>query len=201
VLEGLEEEGMFRVSHKNVARMLERSLVAALLATGLALVMVPVAKAGQIIPSMGWTKMPDGDGETAISYGLALRGGIVPMVDAEIGFSYHKSDMFDGQVESTQWPVTASLWVKPMPMLYVGGGLGWYNTTLHYPNTPALASYTSQKTGVHLGGGITLPLVPGVASADLNLRYVYLGEQKSDLPPQNFKADYWTTSLGVAFHF
>jgi hypothetical protein len=192
---------MFRVTHKNVARMLERSLVAALLATGLALVMVPVAKAGQIIPSMGWTKMPDGNGETAVSYGLALRGGIVPMVDAEIGFSYHKSDMFDGQVESTQWPVTASLWVKPMPMLYVGGGLGWYNTTLHYPNTPALASYTSQKTGVHLGGGITLPLVPGVASADLNLRYVYLGEQKSDLPPQNFKADYWTTSLGVAFHF
>jgi 2-keto-3-deoxy-galactonokinase len=174
VLEGLEEEGMFRVSHKNVARMLERSLVAALLATGLALVMVPVAKAGQIIPSMGWTKMPD---------------------------SYHKADIFNGQVEQTQWPVTASLWVKPMPMFYVGGGLGWYNTTLHYPNTPALASYTSQKTGVHLGGGLTLPLVPGVASADLNLRYVYLGEQKSDLPPQNFKADYWTTSLGVAFHF
>lgn len=192
---------MFRVSHKNVARMLERSLVAALLATGLALVMVPVAKAGQIIPSMGWTKVPDGNGETAVSYGLALRGGIVPMVDAELGFSYHKSDLFDGQVESTQWPVTASVWVKPMPMFYVGGGLGWYNTTLHYPNTPALASYTSQKTGVHLGGGLTLPLVPGVASADLNLRYVYLGEQKSDLPPQNFKADYWTTSLGVAFHF
>jgi len=40
-----------------------------------------------------------------------------------------------------------------------------------------------------------------VASLDLNLRYVYLGEQKSDLPPQNFKADFWTTSLGVAFHF
>ena len=192
---------MSGVSNTKVARMLNRSLVAALLATGLALVMVPVAKAGQIIPSVGWTKTPDADGQTAVSYGLALRGGIVPMVDAELGFSYRKSDLFDGQVEQTQWPLTASVWVKPMPMFYVGGGLGWYNTTLHYPNTPALASYTTQKTGMHLGGGLTMPLVPGVASADLNLRYVYLGEQKSDLPPQNFKADYWTTSLGVAFHF
>ena len=192
---------MSGVSNNKVARMLERSLVAALLATGLALVMVPVAKAGQIIPSVGWTKTPDGDGETAVSYGLALRGGIVPMVDAELGFSYRKEKLFDNQVESTQWPVTASVWVTPTPMFYVGGGLGWYNTTLHYPNTPALASYTSQKTGVHLGGGITMPLVPGVASADLNLRYVYLGEEKSELPPANFKADYWTTSLGIAFSF
>ena len=192
---------MYAVTHNRVARMLERSLVAALLATGLALVMAPVAKAGEIIPSMGWTKVPDGNGQTAVSYGLALRGGIAPMLDAELGFSYHKSDLFAGQVEQTQWPLTASLWLKPMPMFYVGGGLGWYNTTLHYPNTPALASYTSQKTGVHLGGGITMPLVPAVASLDLNLRYVYLGAQTSDLPPQNFKADFWTTSLGVAFHF
>jgi len=201
VAEGIEEEGMSRVTHKNAARMLERSLVAALLATGLALVMVPAANAGQIIPSVGWTKMPEGDGETAVSYGLALRGGIVPFIDAELGLGYRRSDLFDGQVEQTQFPLTASVWVKPMPMFYVGGGLGWYNTTYHYPNTPALARYTTQKTGMHLGGGITMPLVPGVASADLNLKYVYLGEEKSQLPPQNFKADYWTTSLGVAFHF
>jgi hypothetical protein len=96
--------------------MLERTLVAALLATGLALVMVPVAKAGEIIPSVGWTKITDGNGETATSYGLALRGGIVPMLSAELGFSYHKSDLFDGQIEQTQWPLTASLWLKPMPM-------------------------------------------------------------------------------------
>ena len=192
---------MYAVTHNRVARMLERSLVAALLATGLALVMVPVAKAGEIIPSVGWTKIPDANGQTATSYGLALRGSIVPMLSGELGFTYRKTDLFNGQLEQTQWPLTASLWLKPMPMFYVGGGVGWYNTTLHYPNTPAYVSYTTQKTGVHLGGGITMPLVPGVASADLNLRYVYLGDQKSQLPPQTFKADYWTTSLGVAFHF
>ena len=86
-------------------------------------------------------------------------------------------------------------------MLYVGGGAGYYNTTLHYPHTPLLASATTQKFGVHLGGGMSVPMIPGVASVDLNGRYVYLGDQKSDLPPNNFKADYWTTSLGVAFSF
>ena len=156
---------MFAVTHKSVARMLERSLVAASLAIGLALVMAPAAKAG------------------------------------EIGLGYRKSEVFNGQVESTQWPVTASVWLKPTPMFYLGGGVGWYNTTLHYPNTPALASYTSQKTGMHLGGGMSLPLVPGIASADLNLRYVYLGTEKSQLPPQNFKADYFTAALGCAIHF
>ena len=114
---------------------------------------------------------------------------------------YRQDMLFNGQVESKQWPVTASLWLKPMPMLYAGGGAGWYNTTLHYPNTPLLASLTTRKFGVHLGGGVSVPLLPGVASVDLNGRYVYLGDQKSDLPPNNFKADYWTTSLGVAFHF
>ena len=123
------------------------------------------------------------------------------MLAAEIGLGYRKDELFDDTVESTQWPLTASLWAKPVPMMYAGGGVGWYNTTLHYPGTPALASSTTQKFGVHLGGGLELPMVPGVASLDLNGRYVYLGDQKSDLPPNNFKADFWTTSLGVAFHF
>lgn len=188
---------MHAVSHK---RVIERTLLAALLASGMAL-LVPAARAGEIIPSIGMTQTPDGSDKTDLSYGIALRGSIVPMVAAELGLGYRKSEMFNGNVESTQWPVTGSLWLKPMPLFYVGGGAGWYNTTLHYPNTPAFASYTTQKFGVHLGGGISMPLVPGLASADLNGRYVYLGDQKSDLPPNNFKADFWTTSLGVAFHF
>jgi hypothetical protein len=191
---------MSAVSNKTVAAMTRRFLAAALLLSAVALA-TPRVQAAEIIPSLGMTRTPDAGDDTRLSYGLAVRSNIAPMLAAEIGASYRKDKMFSGQVESTQWPVTASLWLKPMPMLYVGGGAGWYNTTLHYPQTPLLASATSQEFGVHLGGGVTLPLVPGVASADLNGRYVYLGDQKSDLPPNNFKADYWTTSLGVAFHF
>ena len=191
---------MSAVIHRRIAGSIERSLVAALLASGLALVLVPVARAAEVIPSMAMTRNPDAGDDTRISYGLAVRGNIAPMLAAEIGLGYRKDELFNDTIESTQWPITASLWAKPMPMIYAGGGAGWYNTTLHYPGTPALGR-TSQKFGVHLGGGLELPLVPGVASVDLNGRYVYLGNQKSDLPPNNFKADFWTTSLGVAFHF
>ena len=191
---------MHAVSHKNVGRMIERSLLAALLASGMAL-RVPAAHAGEIIPSIAMTQTPDGSDKTDISYGLAVRAPILPMLSAEIGLGYRKDKFQGGDIESTQWPVTGSLWLKPMPLFYVGGGAGWYNTTLHYPNTPILANYTSQKFGVHLGGGLSVPVLPGIASADLNARYVYLGDQESDLPPNTFKADYWTTSLGVAFKF
>jgi len=192
---------MSAVNHKSTARTIERSLLAALLASGLALVVAPIARAAEVIPSMAMTRNPDAGDDTRISYGLAVRGNIAPMLAAEIGLGYRKDELFNDTVESTQWPLTASLWAKPVPMMYAGGGVGWYNTTLHYPGTPALASSTTQKFGVHLGGGLELPMVPGVASLDLNGRYVYLGDQKSDLPPNNFKADFWTTSLGVAFHF
>ena len=191
---------MVAKSHSSVLRKTHRFLTAALLLTGLAF-SAQAARAAEVIPSMGMTRTPENGDDTRISYGLAVRSNIVPMLSAEIGVGYRKDMLFNGQVESTQWPVTASLWMHPMPLLYVGGGAGYYNTTLHYPKTPLLASSTSQEFGVHLGGGLTVPVLPGVASLDLNGRYVYLGDQKSDLPPNSFKADFWTTSLGVAFHF
>ena len=191
---------MSAVSHKLVSRSITRFLAAAMLLTGLAL-QVPRAEAAEIIPSIAMTRNPDAGDATQLSYGLALRSNLAPLVAAEIGLGYRKDEMWNGDIESTQWPVTASLWLKPTPMLYAGGGVGWYNTTLKYPNAPLLASTTSQDFGVHLGGGLSLPMVPGVASLDLNGRYVYLGDQQSELPPNDFKADYWTTSLGVAFHF
>ena len=191
---------MLAVSHKDVQRSVRRFLICALMLTGLAFA-APAAHAAEIIPSLGMTRSPENGDKTNISYGLAVRAPIVPMVSAELGLGYRKEELFDGDVESTQWPVTGSLWVKALPSFYVGGGVGWYNTTLSYPNFPILASTTSQEFGVHLGGGLSLPLVPGVASLDLNGRYVYLGDQASELPPNQFNADFWTTSLGLAIGF
>ena len=191
---------MSAMSHELVSRSMSRFLAAAMVLTGLAL-LAPHAQAAEIIPSIAMTRNPDAGDGTQVSYGLAVRSDLAPFVATEIGLGYRKDELFGGNVESTQWPVTASLWLKPTPVVYAGGGVGWYNTTLKYPNTPALASTTTQEFGVHLGGGLSVPMVPGVASLDLNGRYVYLGDQKSELPPSNFKADFWTTSLGVAFHF
>ncbi len=174
-------------------------VAAAILLCGTALVATR-AQSSEIIPSLAMTKAVDSNDNTRISYGLALRAPMAAFLDGEIGASYRKDELSSGTVERTQWPITGSLWLKPTPMLYMGGGVGWYNTTLHYPNT-TINNKTSQDFGVHLGGGLSVPMVPDVATLDLNGRYVWLGDQASELPPQKFKADFWTTSLGVGFHF
>lgn len=189
---------------RKIVSLLDRSILAALViaaaALGAALTVRP-ARSAEIVPSIGMTRSVNGSDQTKTSYGLALRQNIAPMLTAEIGGSYRKEDLYNGTTRETQWPVTASLWLRPVSALYAGGGVGWYHTTLSYPQAPALAGSTTEKFGVHLGGGIELPLVPAVASLDLNGRYIYLGNQASQLPPQQFKANYWTTSLGVALHF
>ena len=191
---------MHRVQVSQVLARSYRFVSASLLLAALTLAAART-EAAEVIPSLGMTRTPTSGDNTRLSYGVAVRGNIAPMLAAEIGVGYRKDELLAGSIESTQWPITASLWAKPLPMFYLGGGAGYYNTTLHYPGTPALASSTSQEFGVHLGGGITMPMIPGIASLDLNGRYVYLGDQASQLPPNTFKADFWTTSLGVAFHF
>jgi len=195
---------MTAVSNKLASRswksQVAKSLVAAaILLSGTALV-VTRAQSAEIIPSLAMTKAVDSNDNTRLSYGLALRGPMAPVLDAEIAAGYRKDEFSGGTVERTQWPITGSLWLKPTPMLYLGGGVGWYNTTLHYPNT-TINNKTTQDFGVHLGGGLSVPMVPDVATLDLSGRYVWLGDQSSELPPRQFKADFWTTSLGVGFHF
>jgi hypothetical protein len=173
------------------------AVLAALLLLPLA---APAARAGEIIPSIGITKPVNGDGGAKVSGGLALRGQILPFLQSEIGATYRSETRDDGMMKVKQWPVTASLWLNPIPALYAGGGVGYYHTTLEYDQTLALTNDTSSKFGVHLGGGFKMPLGP-TASLDLNGRYVFLDQQRSQLPPNHFNPDYWTTSLGLAFHF
>lgn len=180
-----------------VADRMSLALLAALMllpfATG-------AARAGEIIPSIGITKPVNGDGAAKVSGGLALRGKILPFLQSEIGATYRSETRDAGMLKVKQWPITTSLWLTPISALYAGGGVGYYHTTLQYDQSLALSNETSRKFGVHLGGGIRLPLGP-TAALDLNGRYVFLDQQRSQLPPNHFNPDYWTTSLGVAFRF
>jgi hypothetical protein len=165
------------------------------------LALVPcVSRASELIPSIGVTKSINGDGSAKVSGGLALRGGVLPFLQSEIGVQYRSETRDAGLLKVKQWPVTASLWLTPIPALYAGGGVGYYNTTLEYDQSLGLSNDTSRKFGVHLGGGMRMPLGP-TASLDLNGRYVFLDQQRSQLPPNHFNPDYWTGSLGLAFHF
>jgi len=157
-------------------------------------------RAGEIIPSVGLSRTVDGDNDAKLFGGIAFRGHLAPVLLSEIGVAYRSGSYFDDQLKVRMWPVTASLYLSPVPALYAGAGLGWYNTTFDYDSALPLEDETSQEFGVHVGGGLQVPLAPS-AAVDLNGRYVFMREQDSPLVPESFDPDFWSTTLGIAFKF
>lgn len=158
-----------------------------------------VANAVEIVPSVGVTRSVDGD-EANSQVGLAFRGDLAPgILQAEIGASYRREDAAP-DVAVRMWPITASLWLTPIPALYAGAGVGWYHTTYDYQGALALDDETFQDFGIHLGGGMKVPLASSVA-LDLGGRYVMMQDQESQLVPSEFNPDFWGLSAGLAFRF
>jgi len=156
--------------------------------------------AGEIIPALGVTKPVDGDGDAKLSGNLALRGHLLPMLMTEVGVGYRSEERFNDQLKIRQWPITASVYLSPpSSILYAGAGAGWYHTTYDYEDA-LLEDETKQQFGVHLGGGLQVPL-GSHAGVDLNGRYVMMRDQQAKLVPEKFDPDFWTTTLGLAIKF
>ncbi len=158
------------------------------------------ARAAELIPSVGLTRTIDGGNDTRTFGGLALRTPIVPLLAGEIGVAYRSESRFDDQLHVRMWPVTASLWLTPVPALYAGAGVGWYNVTLDYDDALPIRDETRQEFGVHVGGGMRVPVAPS-ATVDLNGRYVMMRDQESRLVPEKFDPDFWQLSLGLGLRF
>lgn len=162
-----------------------------------------LARAAELIPSLGVTKSTDTNADNAQGFGgLALRFPLSSMIKVEGGVGYRRDSYADGDLKVHQWPVTASLWLAPVPSLYLGGGVGWYHTTLAYSGAlAAIPNSTSDKAGMHLGGGLNVPVAPKV-SLDLNGRYIFMTKDKASFDvPTTFNPDFWNASLGLAFRF
>jgi hypothetical protein len=183
-------------TQQRTMRLLDRALIGTLFLLALLLLGVELARAGEIIPSVGWSHPTGSEGKAAVFGGLALRNSLLPMVKYEIGAGYRNEKLDDAGTRLRETPVTGSLWLAPMPTWYVGGGIGWYYSTLQHPSGSGLSDESSHPMGSHLGGGFSIPIVPAVASLDLNGRYVFLGK---DTPPApTGKADFYSVSAGVA---
>lgn len=184
------------------ARGMPVLLLWALLLAGIPARPAPAA-ASELIPSIGVTKSTDTHAGDAKAYaGLALRTSLLPILKGELGIAY-RQDVFgmDDYLKVRQWPVTASLWLVPAPALYVGGGVGWYRTTLDYSNAIPIKDTTSDKLGVHLGGGVDFPLGPKLG-LDLQGRYIFMKKDQETLTvPTTFNPDFWTVSAGLAIGF
>jgi len=156
------------------------------------------AKAVELVPSVGVTRTVDSD-EANSNFGLAVRGDLAgPVIQAELGASYRSQDYSGGDIKAKMVPVTASLLVRPIPMIHADAGAGWYHTKYEYPNLPGNPSdETIQQFGVHVGGGLDVPIAPK-ASLDLTGRYIFMENQESKLIPQSFDPDFWSMALGLA---
>ncbi len=185
-------------ANRDVPRLKDRILIGALLLLAMLLVGIGAARAAEIVPSVGVTRSTSGDGDLKTFAGLALRGSMLPMIKSELGVAYRSEPYFNGDLNVKMWPVTASLWLSPLPTVYVGGGVGWYHTTYDYKAGLGIADQTSQEFGTHVGGGLNIPLVPMVASLDLNGRYVNMREKNDPLAPGAIKQSFWSTSVGIA---
>jgi opacity protein-like surface antigen len=183
------------------SRLIIRGAVAVVVLVTMVLAGIGIATATEIVPSIGITRsVHDNSTDAQVYGGLAIRGSVLPLLKSEIGVAYRSETRLNGDLKVKMWPVTASLWLTPLPVLYAGGGVGWYHTTLDYAESLPIADETHQRFGVHLGGGFEIPLAP-MAALDLNGRYVFLKEEQSQLPPAKFDPDFWTTTLGLAIKF
>lgn len=190
----------------NDNRTLTYTVRAVALAAAMAAALVttaPPAEAenSEIVPMVGLSRSPDSDNDAEIFGSLAFRHRFAPILLTEIDISYRSEDYYEDQLHLRMWPITASLYLSPVPSIYAGAGVGFYNLTLDYEdNTEVLEDQTSQEFGVHLGGGLQVPLAPS-AAIDLNGRYVFIQDQENDLVPDTFDPDFWATRVGVAFKF
>ena len=174
--------------------------VAALLFLAFLVAFANFAEAAEMIPQVGITRSVDSD-ETNTSLGLALRGDLIPnTLKTELAGSYRSETLFNGDLDLKMWPITASLLLTPVPALYAGAGVGWYHTSYEYaPGVPA-EDHTTQEFGVHVGGGVRVPVAQAMA-VDLGGRYVFMQDQESQLVPDTFDPDFWTLSAGLAIGF
>ena len=172
--------------------------IALLILAGSAFVAATAARSAEIVPSYGLTRATDGD-QTKSNVGLALRTGLAgPVLQSEIGVSYRSEEYYDGALKVKMIPITASLLVRPIPTIHADAGVGWYHTNYDYAaSTPPVSDETQQHFGVHLGGGLEMPIAPR-AALDLTGRYVFMKSQESKLIPSTFDPDFWSMSLGLA---
>jgi hypothetical protein len=187
--------------HGTILAAAARVLTGTLLLVTLVSVSAGIGRAAQFIPAIGFSKATDtnaGDGQFFGS--VALRAPLLPFLSAEGGIAYRQDSFANDDLKVRQWPVTASLWLTPLPMLYAGGGLGWYRTSYDYRSTLLFKDTTSDKIGVHLGGGLAVPVAPHLG-LDLNGRYVFMAKDNSVKFPTEFNPDFWNASLGLAIKF
>ena len=187
---------------KNRRGFAARPIVGAIILVALAATTASSASAMELIPSLGITKSTDTNAADAKGYGgLALRAPLLPFLKIEGSIAYRQDSFAGGDVKVRQWPVTASVWASPLPMSTRAAASAGTGQRFDYPSTLPVADVTTNKMGVHVGGGADIPIGPRLG-LDLNGRYIFMQKDKDNVQvPTTFNPDYWNAALGLAIKF
>jgi len=186
---------------RKALRLGDRALVGGIVLLVLVFLGAEMAHSAEIIPSVGIARPAEG-GDSKLYTGVALRTGLAPFIQSELGVAYRKESFAGNAGTATTWPLTASLWFAPIPFLYAGGGVGWYHTSYSFDGVPLVGSLaaTDQSFGSHFGGGMRMPLAP-LVGLDLNGRYVVLEQKDDPSLPSNYDPSFWSVALGLGVKF
>ncbi|HMB68934.1 MAG TPA: outer membrane beta-barrel protein [bacterium] len=157
------------------------------------------ANAAGIGARVGRVNVPDTD-EGATMIGAFLRSGSVLGMEGAVDY---RTEKLGGGGELRTWPITASLVLQPIPLVYGLAGIGWYQTTLDFPAELAIEKKTESKVGYHVGAGVQFPVIPPL-SLIADVRYAYIDYDFGDAVDAVSEFDggnYVAIHLGAMFHF
>jgi opacity protein-like surface antigen len=126
-----------------------------------------------------------------------LRSNILGLEGA---IDYRKEDVSAG-AQLKSWPVTASVLLYPVPQLYGLAGLGWYNTTLDFPDDSGIDNQTDSQLGYHFGVGAEVPVAHSVSITG-DGRWQFVDYEFDDIPETvgEVGANTFTMNLGLLFY-
>lgn len=136
----------------------------------------------------------------------ANMGGIVArlrghFIGVEGAIDYRAEDL-PLDIKLRTWPVSASLLVFPVPILYGLAGIGWYNTTVDFPDEILIDDETDSVLGYHVGGGLEIPVSPNFRLTS-DVRWLFVDYEFKDIPDSigDVDANSFTVNAGVLYYF
>ncbi len=114
---------------------------------------------------------------------------------------YHEEELLT-QTDLKTWPISASILAFPLPVLYGIAGLGWYNTTVDFPENGLVEDQTDSSLGYHIGGGVELP-VTNVIRFTSDVRWLFVDYEFDEIPESavnQVDADSFQFNAGILFY-
>lgn len=149
-------------------------------------------------PHLGIQKASNADKANYL-VGATMRLKLMPVLGVEGDIGYRQEKYGSGALTVKDWPVTVTGLLYPLPIIYGGIGVGWYNSTFHYDDKYGISDETTHESGWHLAAGIELPASPNVKLFG-DVRYVFLDYKFKELPDavlNGAKANFYSINFGL----